>query len=403
MSTTILLDGVDRAVFSAAFVDRLRRAGLQVSIHSAERLAAALDAVRPTARTELYWLCRVSLVHDRHSLELFDRVFDVVFEGGALEVGRNARKANRHQPPATASDAQVRLAARNQVADGAGGVPWSSAPSAAPDDAASPEESDDIVLPELLPAALASVADTPFDQLSDVELAEIGAWLESAIIAWPKRRVRRTRPNRHGARLDRRRTLAAARRTGGDPVELVWRRQLHRPRKVLMLADVSGSMQTFVRPYMHVMRALATHVDAETLAFSTTLARLTPALRRQDPQLAIEEASELVDDRFSGTRIATSLSTLMAHPTWSNNVRGAVVLIASDGWDTDEPADLDRAMARLARLSHHIVWVNPRAAANEFEPLVGGMAAALPHCSTMLSGHSLRAMRDVLVALGSPR
>lgn len=401
MSSSVLLDGIDKAIFSAAFVDRLRHAGLPVSIHSAERLAKALDAVKPTARTELYWLCRVTLVQDVRMIELFDRVFDVVFEGGALDVGRNARKSNKHQPPALASEQQVKLAARNQVADGSGGVPWSSAPSAAPDDAQSPEDEDDIILPELLPSELATIADTPFDQLSDVELAEIGSWLEQAVVSWPTRRVRRTRRSTNGTQLDRRRTLSAARRTGGDPVELVWHRQMRRPRKVLMLADVSGSMQTFVRPYMHVMRALTRHVDAETLAFSTTLTRITPALRHQDPQIAITAASELVDDRFSGTKIATSVKTLMAHPTWSTSVRGAVVLIASDGWDTDDPEDLDRAMARLARLSHRIVWVNPRAAVDDFEPLVGGMAAALPHCTTMLSGHSLRAMREVLLALGS--
>lgn len=400
MSSTTLLDGIDKAIFSAAFVARLRRAGLPVSIHSAERLAEALDAVKPTARTELYWLCRVSLIHDVKSIELFDRVFDVVFEGGALGVGRDARKANKHQPAAMASEQQVKLASRNQVADGSGGVPWSSAPSAAPDDVATSDDDDDIVLPELLPSELADLADTPFDQLSDVELAEIGAWLEQAVVSWPTRPVRRTRRSNSGTQLDRRRTLTAARRTGGDPVELVWQRQMRRPRKVVMLADVSGSMQSFVRPYMHVMRALTRHVDAETLAFSTSLTRVTPALRTQDPQEAINAASELVDDRFSGTKIATSIKTLIAHPTWSTGVRGAVVLIASDGWDTDEPEELDRVMARLARLSHRIVWVNPRAAAVDFEPLVGGMAAALPHCTSMLSGHNLRAMREVLIALG---
>ncbi len=398
--SAVLLDGIDRAIFSAAFVDRLRRAGLPVSIHSAERLAHAFDAVQPTALTELYWLCRVSLVHDVRSLELFDRVFDVVFEGGALDVGRNARKANKHQPPAMASEAQVKVAARNQVADGSGGVPWTSAPSAAPDDAQA-DDDNNIALPELLPSELAHLADTPFDQLSDVELTQIGAWLEDAVISWPTRPARRTRRARRGASLDRRATLAAARRTGGDPIDLVWRSKIRRPRKVVMLADVSGSMQTFVRPYMHVMRALTRHVDAETMAFSTSLTRLTPALRHQDVQEAIGAASELVDDRFSGTKIATSICTLMANPTWSTSVRGAVVLIASDGWDTDPPEDLGKAMARLERLSHRIVWVNPRAAANEFEPLVGGMAAALPHCTTMLSGHSLRAIRDVIVALGS--
>lgn len=395
-----ILDGIDRAIFSAAFVHRLRRAGLPVSIHSSERLAEAFEAIKPTARTELYWLCRIALVQDVRSIELFDRVFDVVFEGGALAVGRDARKSNRHEPPAMASEQQVKLSARNHIADGSGGVPWSNSPSAAPDDIAPRDDETEIVLPELLPSTLASIADTAFDQLSDVELAEIGAWLEQAIIQWPRRSVRRTRSTRHGQVLDRRSTLARARRTGGDPIELVWRSQIRRPRKVLMLADVSGSMQTFVRPYMHVMRALTRHVDAETFAFSTKLTRLTPALRRQDPLQAIEAASDLVDDRFSGTRIASSIRALMTHSTWSNSARGAVVLIASDGWDTDPPEDLERAMARLARLSHRIVWVNPRSSADGFEPLVGGMAAALPHCDAMHSGHSLRAMHDVLRSLG---
>lgn len=399
VSTNSLLDGVDRAIFSAALAGRLRSAGLPISIHSAERLAQALEAMTPTALSELYWLCRVSLVHDVGDLDTFDKAFDVIFEGGALPIGRDARKSNRQQPPAYANDQQVKLAGRNQAAEGAGGVQWSTAPSAAPDSSI-PDDEDDIVLPELLPSELAELADTPFDQLSDVELAEIGSWLEQVIISWPTRPVRRTRKDRRGATLDRRGTLSAARRTAGEPIELVWRSKLLKPRKVVMLADVSGSMQTFVRPYMHVMRALTRHAQAETFAFSTDLTRITSALRQEDVQQGIEKASELVDDRFSGTKIATSLATLVRNPTWSTSVRGAVVLIASDGWDTDPPEQLARHMTRLARLSHRIVWVNPRASADDFEPLVGGMAAALPHCDTMLSGHNLRALREVILALG---
>ncbi len=400
MSQSSLLDGIDRAVFAAALIDRLRGAGLAVSIHSAERLAEAIGAVRPTARSELYWLCRVSLVRDVRDLETFDRAFAVIFEGGALPVGRSARKSNRQPPPTHSNDQQVKLAARNQAAEGAGGVPWSSAPSAGPDDALVDDNDEDVVLPELLPSELAIFADTPFDQLSDVELATIGEWLEGAIISWPTRTVRRTQRDRRGVMLDRRATLSAARRTGGDPLDLIWQKKRQRPRRVVMLADVSGSMQTFVRPYMHVMRALARHVNAETFAFSTDLTRVTNALGQDDVQDAITAASELVDDRFSGTRIATSFTTLIANPTWSTSVRGAVVLVASDGWDTDEPEALARVMARLERMSHKIVWVNPRASLEDFEPLVGGMAAALPHCASFLSGHSLMAMRDVILALG---
>lgn len=398
MTSAALLDGTDRAIFAASFVARLKRAGLPVSIHSGERFAAAIAQAPPPTRTELYWLSRISLVQDVRSLELFDQVFEVIFEGGALPIGRSARKGGKNQPRSL-SDSQIKLASRNQVAEGSGGVPWTSAPSAAPHDS-NEEEPSEIELPELLPSALADFADQPFDQLNDSELAQLGEWLEQAQIRWPTRPARRARRVHRGSELDRRRTLAAARRTGGDPIQLHWKRSVRRPRKVVMLADVSGSMQTFARPYMHVMRALTSQVQAEVFAFSTDLTRITPALREQRPEDAIDAASELVDDRFSGTKIAGSLRTLLSNPTWSTSVRGAVILVTSDGWDTDDPEDLSMVMARLQRLSHRIVWVNPRAAAEEFEPLVGGMAAALPHCDAMLSGHSLRAMRDVILELG---
>ena len=401
MTRPTLLPDIDRAIFASAFVESLRKAELPVSIHSGERYAAALAATKPTSRTQLYWVPRVCLVHDARHIDTFDRVFEIVFEGGALPTGRNARKSNKHQEPSFPTAEQRRREARNQQADAGGGVPWSQAPSASPEDDEPADDDSEMVLPELLPAELAQLADQPFDLLSEDELAAIGEWLEQAAIAWPRKPVRRRKPSNSPGKLDRRRTLAAARRTGGDPVQLMWNDNHRRTRRVVMLADVSGSMQTFVRPYMHVLRALSTHVDAEAFAFSTTITRITPALRRSDPIEAVAAASELVDDRFSGTKIATSFQTLMSHASWSTLLRGSVVLIASDGWDTDSAEDMGRRMQRLSRMAHRVIWVNPRAAADGFEPLVGGMAAALPHCDVMLSGHSLRAMRQVLLAIGN--
>lgn len=395
--TPSLLRGVDRAAYSAALVAALRRAGVATSQQAAQRYASALAATHPTTRSELYWVSRVGLGIDVRDLDVFDRLFDVVFEGGALPTGRDARKS-QHAPPAS-DDSHTKLTQRSTAPTAMGGVPWTSAPSVADDELPSDTPESELELPELLPTALTEVADVPFDQLLESDLARIGQWLEQAIVRWPVRRVRRTRRSHRGSSIDQRQTMRRAHATGGDPIHLIRRKQRERPRRIVMLADVSGSMQSFVRPYLHVMRALTTKADAEVYAFSTSLTRITPALRAQDPAAAIERASELVDDRFSGTRIATSLTQLTNHPTWSNSTRGAVILIASDGWDTDPPEDLDRRMARLSRLSHRIVWVNPRAAAPDFEPLVGGMAAALPHCTAMHSGHSLQAMRDVLISL----
>jgi len=378
-------------------VAALRQAGVPVALQGVERLAAAIDAIQPKARTDLYWMTRIAVLPDILHLDTFDRLFDVVFEGGSLPVGRDARKSQRHQPQSD-DDAHHKLQRNASAPEARGGIRWTTRPSIADHDIATPDD-DLIELPELLPAALSYVADQPFDQLHDGDLRRIGQWLEEVIVSWPLRPVRRSRPHTKRGMVDTRRTLAAARRTGGDPVRLVHKTPTQRPRRVVMLADVSGSMQTFVRPYLHVMRALAASADAEVYAFATNLTRITPALAKRDPVDAVVAASDLVEDRFSGTRIATSLQQLLTHPTWATSIRGAVVLIASDGWDTDQPGDLARRMARLQRHAERIVWVNPRVAADGYEPLVGGMAAALPHCDTMLSGHSLLAMREVLLAL----
>lgn len=344
-----LFRGVDRAVFAASFASTLRRAGVPVTLHATQRFADALGRTTPTTRTQLYWVARVCLLSDIRQLDSFDAVFDVVFEGDALPTGRDARKRHDAPPAQEDSDMNLRLGGESDAASSVGGVPWTSAPSASGDE--DEDESDEhIVLPELLPASLAAVADRSFDELLESELAEIGRWLEGATIRWPTRRVRRMHAWHSGRELDRRETLRRAHKTGGDPFELVWRTRHVRPRKVVMLADVSGSMQTFVRPYMHVMRALATHTHAEVFAFATSITRITPALRRSDPAEAIDAASELVADRFAGTRIATSLRELQTHPTWSTALRGAVVLIASDGWDTDPPDVLSDRMLSLIHI-----------------------------------------------------
>ncbi len=154
----------------------------------------------------------------------------------------------------------------------------------------------------------------------------------------------------------------------------------------MVLVDVSGSMQTFVRPYLHLTRALVMAGRAEVFAFATDLTRITASLRLRSPAEAIDRASAEVGDRFGGTRLATNIRQLLNHRRWGTLVRGAIVVIASDGWDTDPPAELDRQMLKLARRAHRVVWLNPRSAAPGYEPLVGSMSAALPHCSVLPFG-----------------
>ena len=152
-----------------------------------------------------------------------------------------------------------------------------------------------------------------------------------------------------------------------------------------MLCDVSQSMQAYANAYLHLMRAAVLAADAEVFAFATSLTRLTSVLAHRSVSVAVDQATETVTDRFGGTRIASNLEVLL-RSRYGGLLRGAVVIIASDGWDSDEPDRLGLAMARLHRRAHRVVWMNPRVAAPGFAPLVGAMAAALPYCRRTPAG-----------------
>lgn len=386
---------VDRAAFAAAMTGALRDAGIAPGLGAARRFASALDLVETPRRSDIYWRARICLLADRTELEIFERVFERVFDNLGLPTDPNARRS-AGRPMPLSGDRHRRVRGKTNL-EAAGGVPWLSPATAI--EVGDADGTESTVWPELLPSALADRADTPFDELSEAELEEIGRWLETLRPRWPTRRTRRNRMSAHGRRIDVRRTMARASRAGGEAFDLVRAGPRVRPRRVVMLADVSGSMQSFSRPYLHVMRALGTATEAEVFTFATKLTRVTSALRHRSAADAIARASEETDDRFSGTRIATSIRQLMAHPTWSAFARGAIVVIASDGWDTDPPVQLGARLERLSRMADRIVWVNPRAAADEFQPLVGGMAACLPHIDSFVSGHSLNGMRAVLAAI----
>jgi uncharacterized protein with von Willebrand factor type A (vWA) domain len=165
-----------------------------------------------------------------------------------------------------------------------------------------------------------------------------------------------------------------------------------------MLCDVSQSMQSYAAAYLHLMRAVALTTDAEVFAFATTLTRLTSVLTYKSPVLAMQQATEKVTDRFGGTRIGSSIRALLAS-RHGGAIRGAIVIVASDGWDSDPPDELARVMARVHRRAYQVLWLNPRVAAPDFAPLVGAMAAALPYCDDVLPAHNVRALGDVVEAI----
>jgi hypothetical protein len=387
------LGGVDRAAFVVSLAHRLRAHGVPVTLTAMAAFAEALAAVPPERVRPLYWLARLTLVSRQPDIEVFDRVFAAAFGDAVLAVDPHARRTGP-DPAAEPEDSFTSVSGDPGGESTAASLPWRTVPRMTP----TADEEDARVLPELLPSAVARIVDTPFDELDERDLAALGRWLEESAYRWPTRRSRRLQVRSSGHRVALRETIAASRRTGWEPMELKHYHHVKRPLTVTLVCDVSQSMQSYSTAYLHLMRAFVRTRHAETFAFSTSLTRLTPALLHRSAEAAIAQAGEQVVDRYGGTHLADCLRELLAS-RHGNTVRGGVLVIASDGWDSDEPEELAAVMARASRRARRVIWLNPRAAAPEFEPLVGSMAAALPFCDAFLPAHTLRALPEVFDAI----
>jgi uncharacterized protein len=241
-----------------------------------------------------------------------------------------------------------------------------------------------------------------FDALEPGELAQLYALMTELRIKTPEKRLRRAERNRRGERIDLRRTLRASLRTGGVPMRLARRRRRVVPRRIVLLCDISGSMEPYARAYLQFLTCAAgAGPNAEAFVFATRLTRITRALATRSPERAIQRAAAAAPDWSSGTRIGDALKAFNDRHGRRGMARGAVIVILSDGWERGEPELVAREMARLSRLAHRIVWVNPRVSAEGFAPRVGGMAAALPHVDALVSGHSLEALSEVAEAIAA--
>jgi hypothetical protein len=261
--------------------------------------------------------------------------------------------------------------------------------------------------PEVRPAAWSDVElllDKDFAEYTDAERALARVVVTQLARRGPRRRSRRLHAVRtRGVRPDLQRTLRASLRWGGEPMDRRWREPSSKPRKLVLICDVSGSMATYARvllQYMHA--AVATHRRVEAFAFGTRLTRLTRELDVRDPDRALHRVAETVEDWSGGTRIGHSLSVL--NREYGRRLgRGAVVVILSDGWDRGEPELLADEMARLRRSAHRVVWLNPLKAAAGYEPLARGMSAALPHTDHFLAGNSLASLAELATILEETR
>jgi uncharacterized protein len=230
-----------------------------------------------------------------------------------------------------------------------------------------------------------------FAEMTDEELADVATLMRQLQLFPPSRRTRRRERARAGA-PDLRRTLRRSFRTGGEPVERAWRRRRRKPRRLVLLLDVSGSMADYSRALLLFAHA-AIRADAnwEAFCFGTRLTRVTKALVRTDTDDALRHAAAEVFDWSGGTRIGDAVNGLIA----TQVARGAVVVICSDGLDVGDPELLREAMARLGRLAHRVVWLNPLKEDPAYAPLARGMQAALPHVDAFLGGHNLASLEAI--------
>jgi uncharacterized protein len=363
-----------RAVVShiVTFGRVLREAGLEVGPGRVADALKGLDAVGLSRQDDVYWTLRQTLVSRREDIEPFDRAFRAWFLRTAVEPAAAATTP----PPSQGERRKGAPPGPGPEVDGGAATlgAWS-------------EE-------ELLRTK-------DFASMTPEELARAKRLIHEIAVARPQRRTRRLRPDSKGLALDVRALVRASLSTGGDPVERAFRSRTAAPRKLVLILDVSGSMEAYARAlllYLHAARGSGRGV--ETFAFGTRLTRLTPELGARNPETAFEAAAARVQDWSGGTRIGASLKAYNDEWGRRSMTRGAVVVILSDGCERGDAQLAGKEMERLARQAFAVVWVNPLKGHIEYEPLAGGMRAALPFVDRFLSGHDVASLESLGRVLG---
>ena len=393
--------GDDLALVAARFGAALRAAGVPADPGRCERFASAVTVARPVTVSGLYLCALATLVASKDHIDTMRRVFEAIF-GGLPDVpvagGESAvpGPSGAAQGPSPAADilreaaqaaqSHTILAASDQQEPVPGG------------DEDSPGD-EAVSAREVLASATERLASTDFAELSPAELLLLSGLMRKLTLAVPLRRSRRPQQTPRGRQTDLRSTLRQARRTGGHPLRLARRAPLREPRRLIVLCDISGSMEPYARAMLQLLYCAAGGAQAEVFTFATRLTRITGTLAHVRPGLALHQAGQAAPDWLGGTRIGESIAEFNDSYGRRGMARGAVIVIISDGWDTGDPDVLRREMERLSRVAHRIVWVNPRTQSPEYQPLAGGMAAAWPYCDAVVSAHSLNALDELTAAL----
>lgn len=367
----------------------LRGRGLPVGTGRILTFCRAVAALGLTDRESLYWAGRSTLVAHPGGFPTYDEVFEAWYRSLgpdpaaelSVELDLPVPAPEELGPP---DDAPSDAIAHSTAAS------WGEA-----------EDDDEVVDGEdsslrLVASAAETLRAKSFAELTDEERERVARLIRRLTIAVPSERTRRTRPAPKGERFDMRRTLRRSLRTQGEPFDRAWRARRTRTRPLVLILDISGSMAPYSRALLQFgYAAMAAGRRVEVFCFGTRLTRVTRTLRTKDPDRAIHEIGRIVADWEGGTRIGESLKTLL--DGWSQRaaIRGAVIVLCSDGLERGDPELLRAQMARLRRLAHRVVWANPLKGSPRYEPLARGMAAALPSVDVFLSGHNLESLEHL--------
>jgi uncharacterized protein len=380
---------VEPVAVLVSFGRDLRARGIPVGTGRILTFVRAVGALGLADRVSLYWAGRISMVARKDDLA----TYDLAFEDWYRSLRPETELTIELELPTLAREGAT-------WADGSDGqeerARSTTAGSLAMDEGGEGSRSGDRAAIRIVASAAEVLRSKSFADLTEEEREEVGRLIRALAVALPEERMRRTRPAAKGARFDVRRTLRRSLRTRGEPFERAWRERRVRGRPLVLILDVSGSMSPYARALVQFgYAAMAAGRRVEVFCFGTRLTRVTRTLRSKDPDRALHEIGRTVADWEGGTRIGESLKALI--DGWSQRaaLRGAVVVLCSDGLERGDPELLRSQMERLGRLAHTVVWVNPLKGSPRYEPLARGMAAALPSVDVFLSGHNLESLSEL--------
>jgi uncharacterized protein with von Willebrand factor type A (vWA) domain len=357
------------------FTHALRRAGLSCDQHRTAAYLIAVDCLDVADPANLYWAGRVTLCAQPDDLPAYDEAFAAWF---SLDWQPPATTPRSDEPPG-----KTRTTMTATVLPAMAGT--------------APAKKDPTPVPVLSPSDVEVLRHRNISQLSAAERAHLHDLLALLRIEPPTRRALRRRPSHRGP-LDPRRTLRALLANGGEPVRLQRHRTARRPRRLVLLVDVSGSMQPYADALLRFAHVITRRSPTSTEVFTlgTRMTRVSRQLRMRDPEYALAAAARAVPDFAGGTRLGEGLRAFLDRWGQRGAARRAVVVLFSDGWERGDPTLLADQLARLRRLAHTVVWANPHAGQAGYRPVQSGIAVALPHIDRLVAGHSLAALESIL-------